>query len=345
MTRRQRRFPAQYRAFAGFIAVSAAFVAVFVALTLSAFHHPAPHGLPVGIAGPPAVTGQVERAADSAAPGAFRFRSYPSAASATAGIARRDVDGALFSLAVAAPTAALARVWPPLTALAVLAFIVAGIPVSGGPANLAGTHHYLTARRKPDTDRYAAFGATANPPATSTQSRPGRARGGGSGRGGPRRARPGRTLALGNSGGNVYVYSVPATYTNLNQDISYRRVFAASTRSIFGVEFLSNDSVVAGGSDGVVRFWNLPAGTFTSTIPAQTLATHWGAIAGLSYSARLGLLATASPSGTRVWETNPRPGGGEHLPDLEGPGAAQPVEGVPPGHPVRPGLRVTLAFH
>jgi len=44
---------------------------------------------------------------------------------------------ALFSLAVAAPTAVLARIRPPLAALAVLAFIVAGIPVSGGPANLA----------------------------------------------------------------------------------------------------------------------------------------------------------------------------------------------------------------
>ncbi len=44
---------------------------------------------------------------------------------------------ALFSLAVAAPTAALARTWPPLVALAVLAFIVFGIPASGGPANLA----------------------------------------------------------------------------------------------------------------------------------------------------------------------------------------------------------------
>ena len=44
---------------------------------------------------------------------------------------------ALFSLAVAAPTALLARIWPPLVALAVLAFIVFGIPASGGPANLA----------------------------------------------------------------------------------------------------------------------------------------------------------------------------------------------------------------
>jgi nucleotide-binding universal stress UspA family protein len=44
---------------------------------------------------------------------------------------------ALLSLAVSAPTALLARIRPPLVALAVLAFIVFGIPASGGPANLA----------------------------------------------------------------------------------------------------------------------------------------------------------------------------------------------------------------
>jgi nucleotide-binding universal stress UspA family protein len=255
-----RRFPARYRAFAGFIVVSAGFVAIFVALTLSAFHRPTPHDLPVGIVGSTAVTRHVEAALDAAVPGAFRFRSYPSEASATTGIAQREVDGALiasganlrllvtqaggtgpdqalsgafaavaarsgrqlivsdvvlprvndsqalsswfvvlavlipslaagsasalafrraprawavalpvaaavvsglvaaaildgiaglghyaaiagiialFSLAVAAPTAVLARIRPPLVALAVLVFIVAGIPVSGGPANLA----------------------------------------------------------------------------------------------------------------------------------------------------------------------------------------------------------------
>ena len=248
------------RALAGFIMVSAAFAAIFVALTLSAFHAPRPHDLPVGIVGPAAVTSQVEQALDSAAPGAFAWRSYPSQTGARTGIAQREVDGALvasgrnlrlliaqgggsgpaqvltrafgavaarsglqlavadvvpplpgdtealssffvvlgvlipslaagsgsalafrqarpalavavpvavaivigvvsaavadgiaglgnfaaiagvvalFSLAVAAPTALLARIWPPLVTVAVLAFIVFGIPVSGGPANLA----------------------------------------------------------------------------------------------------------------------------------------------------------------------------------------------------------------
>jgi nucleotide-binding universal stress UspA family protein len=206
---------------------SAAFAAIFVALTLSAFHAPRPHDLPVGIVGPAAVTSRVEHALDSAAPGAFGWRSYPSEAGARTGIAQREVDGALvasgptlrllvaqgggtgpaqvltqalgaaaarsgrqlavadvvpplpgdtqalssffvvlgvlipssaavadgiaglgnyaaiagvvalFSLAVAAPTAVLARIWPPLVTVAVLVFIVFGIPVSGGPASLA----------------------------------------------------------------------------------------------------------------------------------------------------------------------------------------------------------------
>jgi hypothetical protein len=92
-----RRYPAQYGAIAGFIVASAAFVAIFVALTLSAFHKPTPHDVPVGIVASAAVTGQVEHALDGALPGAFTFRSYPSAASATTAIAQREVDGALVS--------------------------------------------------------------------------------------------------------------------------------------------------------------------------------------------------------------------------------------------------------
>ena len=44
---------------------------------------------------------------------------------------------ALFSLAISAPTAALGQVRPHLAALCVLAFLIVGVPVSGGPANLA----------------------------------------------------------------------------------------------------------------------------------------------------------------------------------------------------------------
>ncbi|MCW2933884.1 MAG: hypothetical protein JWM19_4846 [Actinomycetia bacterium] len=255
------RYPAWRRPLAGFIVASAAFVAIFITLTLSAFHQPTPHDLPVGIVGPAAVTAQAEHALDGAAPGAFRFHSYPSAASATTAITQREVDGALvasgqnlrllvaqaggnapmqaltgafttlaqrsgrhlvvsdvipqladdsqalsswfivlsvlipsvaagsasamafrrarrtlavaapvaaavviglvaagiadgiaglgnyaaiagvvalFSLAIAAPTAALARTWPPLVALAVLVLVVLAIPVSGGAPNFAG---------------------------------------------------------------------------------------------------------------------------------------------------------------------------------------------------------------
>jgi WD40 repeat protein len=116
----------------------------------------------------------------------------------------------------------------------------------------------------------------------------------------------GRELALGNSDGNVYVYSVPATYTHLNGQIAYRGTFAASSKTIFSVQFLSNDSLIAGGVDGDVRFWNVPTGSnFAATTPAQTLATHTGAISVVSYSASLSLLATDSPASARVWETSP----------------------------------------
>ena len=90
-----RRHRARYRALAGFILASAAFAAIFVALTLSAFHAPRPHDLPVGIVGPAAVTSRVEHALDSAVPGAFGWRSYPSETGARTGIAQREIDGAL----------------------------------------------------------------------------------------------------------------------------------------------------------------------------------------------------------------------------------------------------------
>ena len=255
-----RRYPSRRRALVGFIVASAVFTAVFVALVLSAYHAPRPHDLPVGLAGPAAVTSLVEHALNNAVPGGFSFRTYNGAASALTGVTHRQVDGALvasggglrllvaqgggsapaqfltqafgtvaarsghqltvtdvvptlpsdtqalspffvllaalipslaagsgsalafrrarpalavaapvavavaiglvsaavadgiaglgnyaaiagtvalFSLAVAAPTALLARIWPPLVSVAVLVFIVFGIPVSGGPANLA----------------------------------------------------------------------------------------------------------------------------------------------------------------------------------------------------------------
>ena len=244
----------------GFILANALFAAIFVALALSAFHAPSPHGLPVGIVASPAVTGRVEDALEAHLPEGFDPRVYPSEGAARAGITHAQVDGALiaspgrlqllvaqaggtapaqaltaafgavaarsgqpltvtdvvpplagdtqalspfflllgvlvpslaagsasalafrrsrpawcvaapvvvavaigavaagvadgvaglghypaiaviaalFSLAVAATTAALGRLWPPLVAAAVLVFLVLSLPVSGGPAGLA----------------------------------------------------------------------------------------------------------------------------------------------------------------------------------------------------------------
>jgi nucleotide-binding universal stress UspA family protein len=254
-----RRYQARFRPHAGFIVANALFAAIFVALVLSAFHAPSPHGLPVGIVASPVVTGQVEDALGGHRPDGFDLRVYPSEAAARAGIAHAEVDGALiaspgrlhllvaeaggtapaqaltaafgsvaarsgqpltvtdvvppladdtealspffillgvlvpslaagsasalvfrrsrpawcvaapvvaavaigavaagladgvaglghypaiaaiaalFSLAVAATTAALGRLWPPLVAAPLLVFLVLGLPVSGGPAGL-----------------------------------------------------------------------------------------------------------------------------------------------------------------------------------------------------------------
>jgi nucleotide-binding universal stress UspA family protein len=81
----------------------------------------------LGIVAPVAVAVAIGLASAAVADGIAGLGHYP----AIAGVV------ALFSLAVAAPTAVLARIKPPLVAVAVLLFIVAGIPDSGGPANLA----------------------------------------------------------------------------------------------------------------------------------------------------------------------------------------------------------------
>jgi nucleotide-binding universal stress UspA family protein len=81
----------------------------------------------LGIVAPVAVAVAIGLVSAAVADGIAGLGHFP----AIAGVA------ALFSLAVAAPTAVLARIKPPLVAVAVLLFIVAGIPDSGGPANLA----------------------------------------------------------------------------------------------------------------------------------------------------------------------------------------------------------------
>src|ERR1700722_17652840 len=81
----------------------------------------------LGIGAPVAVAVAIGLVSAAVAVGIAGLGHYP----AIAGVV------ALFPLAVAAPTAVLVRIKPPLVALAVLVFIVAGIPDSGGPANLS----------------------------------------------------------------------------------------------------------------------------------------------------------------------------------------------------------------
>src|ERR1700733_13030 len=81
----------------------------------------------LGVAAPVAVAVAIGLVSAAVADGIAGLGNFAAIAGVTA----------LFSLAVAAPTAVLARIKPPLVALAVLLFIVAGIPDSGGPANPA----------------------------------------------------------------------------------------------------------------------------------------------------------------------------------------------------------------
>ena len=72
-----------------------ALVFVFVGSNVAANHEPRPHGLPLGIAGPPsavaAVTGQLDRKA----PGAFAVQGYGSPAAARTAILHRSIYGAI----------------------------------------------------------------------------------------------------------------------------------------------------------------------------------------------------------------------------------------------------------
>jgi hypothetical protein len=72
-----------------------ALVFVFVGSNVAANHEPRPHGLPLGIVGPPpavaAITGQLDRRD----PGAFAVRAYRSPAAARTAILHRSIYGAL----------------------------------------------------------------------------------------------------------------------------------------------------------------------------------------------------------------------------------------------------------
>jgi WD40 repeat protein len=124
----------------------------------------------------------------------------------------------------------------------------------------------------------------------------------------------GRELLTGTDAGNVTVWTLPASVETAHGDgqaqINATVTFAANTKYISGVRFLSDSTLIAGGYDGDVRFWTVPADAQTKapptvTLPTQVLATHEGGIGSFAYSASTGILATAAPSGTRVWQTSP----------------------------------------
>ena len=93
-----RRYQARFRPHAGFILARPASRPCFVALLLSAFHAPSPHDLPVGIAAPAAVTGQVEDALNSGRAERLRPARLPAAPpSLRAAIAHREVEGAVIA--------------------------------------------------------------------------------------------------------------------------------------------------------------------------------------------------------------------------------------------------------
>jgi WD40 repeat protein len=118
----------------------------------------------------------------------------------------------------------------------------------------------------------------------------------------------GHWLALASDDGSVYLIPVReaprlALYP---QDDS---IFEASAKTLFGVQFISGNRLIAGGEDGNVRFWTIPSHLpregIVVTIPDQVIATHGGLIGSLSYSAPLGLVVTGSSNGTRVWDAEP----------------------------------------
>lgn len=77
------------------VAINVTFGAVFLTVTLSAFHKPIPHAVPVGIVAPTGAGARLRSALERTAPGAFAPRSYPSEARARTGVADRQVDGAV----------------------------------------------------------------------------------------------------------------------------------------------------------------------------------------------------------------------------------------------------------
>jgi hypothetical protein len=84
----------RYRVHLAVVAGNVAFAAIFVAVALSGFHQPRPHGVPVGIVAPGPVTRTVQRDLAQHVRGGFDLTSLASEHRARLAIEHRTVDGA-----------------------------------------------------------------------------------------------------------------------------------------------------------------------------------------------------------------------------------------------------------
>lgn len=77
------------------VAVAAVLVFAFTAIFVEAFHAPRPHGVPVGVVGPPAAAARLQHGLDRAMPGGFDVRRYPTEPRARDALLHTDVAGVL----------------------------------------------------------------------------------------------------------------------------------------------------------------------------------------------------------------------------------------------------------
>ncbi len=85
----------QFRRHITHVAITSVFAVVFLTLTLSAFHEPTPHNLPIGVVGDHIEVSQLARTLDAHTPGGFVLRSYRSVHAAQQAIEDRNIDGAV----------------------------------------------------------------------------------------------------------------------------------------------------------------------------------------------------------------------------------------------------------
>lgn len=79
----------------GIACVNVAFAALVVAIALSAFHDPTPHGIPVGIVAPAPAVRTIDGVLDAHLPGGVVLHRYANAPEARSAVDDRRVDGAV----------------------------------------------------------------------------------------------------------------------------------------------------------------------------------------------------------------------------------------------------------